>query len=88
VQSIGQMLPVQGILGLGFQSLDLNASPAPAGGPSYVLRMRRFYLRLLGWQFPPGQADVYLFGDPDTARQPAGGRRSPVGWYAAYRKKE
>lgn len=88
VQSIGQLLPIQGILGLGFQALDLNASPAPTGGPSYVLRMRRFYLRLLGWQFPPGQADVYLFGDPDTARQPAGGRRSPVGWYAAYRKKE
>lgn len=88
VQSIGQLLPVQGVLGLGFQSIDLDASPAPTGGPSYVMRLRRFYLRLLGWQFPPGQADVYLFGDPDTASLPAGGRRGALGWYAAYRKKE
>ncbi|HEX8904519.1 MAG TPA: hypothetical protein VF771_06740, partial [Longimicrobiaceae bacterium] len=65
-----------------------DASAAPSGGLSYILRLRRFYLRLLGWQFPPGQADVYLFGDPDTSRLPGGGRRGALGWYAAYRKKE
>lgn len=88
VQSIGQLLPVEGVLGLGFQGIELDTSAAPSGGLSYVLRLRRFYLRLLGWQFPPGQADVYLFGDPDVTRLPDGGRRGALGWYAAYRKKE
>lgn len=88
VQSIGQLLPVEGVLGLGFQGIELDTSAAPSGGLSYILRLRRFYLRLLGWQFPPGQADVYLFGDPDTTRLPSGGRRGALGWYAAYRKKE
>jgi hypothetical protein len=88
VQSIGQLLPIEGVLGLGFQGLELDTSPAPTGGPSYVMRLRRFYLQLLGWKFPPGQADVYLFGDPETANVPADGRRGALGWYAAYRKKE
>ncbi|HEU5135468.1 MAG TPA: hypothetical protein VFU13_10035 [Steroidobacteraceae bacterium] len=87
VQTIGQLLPIQGVLGLGFQGIELDASPAPTGGPSYVMRLRRFYLQLLGWKFPPGQADVYLFGDPEIASVPAGGRRGALGWYAAYRKK-
>lgn len=88
VQSLGQLLPVEGVLGLGFQGIELDASGASAERLSYVLRLRRFYLRLLGWQLPPGQADVYLFGDPDATRLPDGGRRGALGWYAAYRKKE
>jgi hypothetical protein len=88
VQSLGQLLPIEGVLGLGFQGIELDASAAPQGGPSYVLRLRRFYLRILGWQFPPGQAVMYLFGDPDVTRLPDGGRRGALGWYAAYRRKE
>jgi hypothetical protein len=88
VDSPGQLLPLEGILDMGFGALDLSASPAPGGGPAYALRMQRFYLRLLGWQFPPGQADITLFGDPDVAGQPLGGRRGPLGWYAAYKGPE
>jgi hypothetical protein len=87
VRSLGQLLPVQGVLGLGFQSLELRAPPAPSGGPSYVLDLKRFGLHVLGWTLPPGQADLHLFGDPEATTDPTGARRSAVGWYASYQQR-
>jgi hypothetical protein len=87
VQALGQLLPVEGVLGLGFQSIELRSPAAVTGGPSYVMDLKRFALHVLGWTLPPGQADLHLFGDPDVARQPVGGRRSAVGWYASYEKR-
>ena len=71
----GLQWSLQGVLKLGFRSLEFQTGPADLGRLSYVLRLRRFALQVLGISLPPGNADVALFGDA--------GSRS-VGWYAAY----
>lgn len=77
--TFGVSLPLQGILRLGFRSIEFLVSEPEGGGPrSYTLRLRDFALRLLGLSFPPGHNDVYLFGNPDQ------GSASKLGWYAAY----
>jgi hypothetical protein len=72
--------PLQGVLKLGFRSLQFAAQdtvdPAGAVTRSYQLRLRRFGLTLLGLSFPPGNADLILFGNP-------GGDPKVLGWYAA-----
>lgn len=74
---LGADWPLQGVLRLGFRSLDFVAS-GPRASRDYMLRMRRFSLSALGMHFPPGNLDVFLFG---------GAASSPVdrlAWYAAY----
>jgi hypothetical protein len=83
-QTFKNLPAIEGVLQAGFQSMIFDAagtSDTPPD-PEYVLRFRHFYLRLLGWKFPPGQADIYLFGDPESARRQNGA----IGWYAAYLK--
>lgn len=69
--------PLQGVLHLGFRSFDFTAS-GEGETRAYMLRMRRFGLSALGISFPPGNLDVFMFGDP------AGGNTGKLGWYAAY----
>lgn len=69
--------PLQGVLHLGFRSFDFVASGA-GDTRAYMLRMRRFGLSALGISFPPGNLDIFMFGDP------AGGNTGKLGWYAAY----
>lgn len=90
VQSARSLLPVQGVLDLGFAAIDLTADGATASppDPAYVLRFRNFYLRFLGWKFPPGQNTIALFGNPDAASQNIATDRGALGWYAAYQKKD
>jgi len=90
VESARALLPVQGVLDLGFAGIDLTADGATANppDPAYVLRFRDFYLRLFGWKFPPGQNTIALFGNPDAASQNIATDRGALGWYAAYAKKE
>ena len=90
VQSARSLLPVEGVLDLGFASIDLTADGATSAppDPAYVLRFRNFYLRFLGWKFPPGQNTIALFGNPDAASQSIATDRGALGWYAAYAKKE
>jgi hypothetical protein len=52
------------------------------GGTQYMLKLRGVSLNLLTLTFPPGDIDVYLFGNPET------GDASQLGWYAAYSKTE
>jgi len=68
---------LQGVLRLGFRSLDFVAS-GEGSERSYMLRMRRFGLSALGISFPPGNLDVFMFGDP------SGGNTGKLAWYAAY----
>jgi hypothetical protein len=81
-QSLKGLPAIEGVLQLGFQSIVLEAPGARAlpPDPAYVMRLRHFSMGLLGWRFPPGQADIYLFADPETGPH----QRGALGWYAAY----
>jgi hypothetical protein len=83
-QSLKSLPAIEGVLQLGFQSISLDAHGAADAppAPAYVLRLRHFSLQLLSWRFPPGQADVYLFGDPEAGPT----QRGALGWYSAYLK--
>jgi hypothetical protein len=69
--------PLQGVMKLGFRSFQFETAEA-AGVRSYALRLRRLGLSILGLSFPPGSADLVLFGDNGSDD------RRLVGWYAAY----
>jgi len=88
VESARSLLPIQGVLDLGFAAIELTADGATASppDPAYVLRFRNFYLRFLGWKFPPGQNTIALFGNPEAASQSIATDRGALGWYAAYAK--
>ncbi|MCW3085513.1 MAG: hypothetical protein JWP12_2879 [Bacteroidetes bacterium] len=79
ISAITGSFPLQGVLKLGFRSFQFETYAtgdlvAPLG---YLLRMRRFALSVLVWSFPPGNADIVLFGQP-------GNPKGSIGWYAAY----
>ncbi|MFI0724172.1 hypothetical protein [Streptomyces sp. NPDC021224] len=75
---VGVTLPLQGVVTMGFRSVEF-LTDQPTGTPrTYTLRLRDFALRLLGLAFPPGHNDVILFGNPDRSGP------SKVGWYLAY----
>jgi len=59
-----------------------RALVVPSSETQYMLKFRGVSLSLLTLSFPPGQIDVYLFGNPQT------GNSSLLGWYAAYVKSE
>lgn len=71
-------LPLQGVLKLGFRGFEFITYPVGTT-VGYQLWMRRFALSVLCWSFPPGNADLVLFGAPGN---PGGS----LGWYAAYDK--
>jgi len=73
----GGSLPLQGVLKLGFRGFEFIAYQAGANQVGYQLWMRRFALSVLCWSFPPGNADLVLFGAP-------GDPSASLGWYAAY----
>ncbi|MFI1564697.1 hypothetical protein ACH4ZX_16885 [Streptomyces sp. NPDC020490] len=75
---LGVSLPLQGVIKMGFRSVEFHADDPPGGPRSYTLRLRDFALRLLGLAFPPGHNDVVLFGNPDQSGP------AKVGWYLAY----
>jgi hypothetical protein len=73
-------LPLQGVLKLGFRGFEFIMYQSGAGSLGYQLWMRRFALSVLCWSFPPGNADLVLFGAP-------GNPSASLGWYAAYDNK-
>ncbi|WP_314246897.1 hypothetical protein [Streptomyces sp. DSM 40907] len=75
---LGVNLPLQGVVTMGFKSVEFLVAEEPELQRTYTLRLRDFALRLLGLAFPPGHNDVILFGNPDQ------GGGSKVGWYLAY----
>jgi len=77
-RSLGIDWPLEGVLRLGFRSFQFEVSDLDDGGRAYLLRLRRLALSVLGWSFPPGNRDVFLFGDPGADGSAA------LGWYAAH----
>jgi hypothetical protein len=90
IESARTLLPLEGVIDLGFQAIDLQAHGATDAppNPAYTLRFRNFYLSFLGWKFPPGQNTIMLFGNPEAATQSIAADRGALGWYAAYAKKD
>ncbi|MDC3378848.1 hemagglutinin protein [Planctomycetota bacterium] len=76
--AVGVDLPLQGILDVGFRTLQFSTYPDEDGGVGYLLRLRDFGLRVLGLSFPPGNNDITLFANPDQTSS------TKLGWYAAY----
>jgi hypothetical protein len=77
-RALGIDWPLEGVLRLGFRSFQFEATDVAGGGRAYMLRMRRLALSVLGWSFPPGNRDVFLFGNPN------GDGSAALGWYAAF----
>lgn len=77
-KTLGLNLPLQGVLRLAFRSFQFATYQDDDDQRGYLLRLRRFALSVLGLSFPPGNADVTLFGDPSAHGA------SKLGWYAAY----
>ncbi len=77
LSDLGVKLPIEGILSLGFRNIQFLSSETDKGR-LYMLRLRQFGIRLLGLSFPPGNNDIYLFGNPDNSSN------TKLGWYAAY----
>ncbi|HEY0752997.1 MAG TPA: hypothetical protein VGD98_03395 [Ktedonobacteraceae bacterium] len=69
-------LRLEGVLKLSFGSMLFTVKHDQ--GSAYMLRLRNMALSVLGFSLPPGQTDVFLFGDP------TGSGSGTLGWYAAY----
>lgn len=76
-EAVGVELPLQGVITLGFRSIQFLVL-GEADKREYLLRLRNFALRFFGIGLPPGNNDVYLFGNPDQTAA------AKLGWYAAY----
>lgn len=75
---LGVSLPLQGILDIGFRTIQFTTYDDAQGRRQYLMRMRDFGLHVLGLSFPPGHNDITLFGNPDQTSN------TKLGWYAAY----
>lgn len=75
---LGVSLPLQGILDIGFRTIQFTTYDDVEGRRQYLMRLRDFGLHVLGLSFPPGHNDITLFGNPDQTSN------TKLGWYAAY----
>lgn len=77
--AIGVELPLQGVITLGFRTIELLVNNSEdLIKREYMLRFRNFAMKFLSLSFPPGHNDIYLFGAPHQASP------TKLGWYAAY----
>jgi hypothetical protein len=75
----GVQWPLQGVLRLGFRSFQFLTYFDDNDLQVYLLRLHQFTLSVLGLlNFPPGNNDIVLFGNPDQTGA------TKLGWYAAY----
>lgn len=77
-KALGVTLPLQGILDIGFRTIQFSTYDDGDGRRQYLMRLRDFGLHVLGLSFPPGKNDITLFGNPDQ------NSNTKLGWYAAY----
>jgi hypothetical protein len=75
---LGVTLPLQGILDIGFRTIQFTTYDDVEGRRQYLMRLRDFGLHVLGLSFPPGHNDITVFGNPDQTSN------TKLGWYAAY----
>jgi hypothetical protein len=75
---LGVTLPLQGILDIGFRTIQFTTYDDNEGRRQYLMRLRDFGLHVLGLSFPPGHNDITVFGNPNQTSN------TKLGWYAAY----
>ena len=75
---LGVSLPLQGILDIGFRTIQFSTYDDAEGRRQYLMRLRDFGLHVLSLSFPPGHNDITLFGNPNQKSN------TKLGWYAAY----
>ncbi|SDU50310.1 hemagglutinin protein [Pseudomonas yamanorum] len=75
---LGVSLPLQGILDIGFRTIQFSTYIDAEKRRQYLMHLRDFGLHVLGLSFPPGHNDIILFGNPDQSSN------TKLGWYAAY----
>jgi len=75
---LGVSLPLQGILDIGFRTVQFSTYDDAEGRRQYLMRLRDFGLHVLGLSFPPGKNDITVFGNPDQ------NSNTKLGWYFAY----
>lgn len=76
------LMTLQGIIKLGFETMQFVVGQDDQGSTSYLLKLKNFALRILGIALPPGvNTEIIIFGDPGGSVE----QRS-LGWYAAYSK--
>jgi hypothetical protein len=81
ISAIAGSFPLQGVLKIGFRNFVFETYTTTDNKLGYLLRLRHFALSALVWSFPPGDADIILFGQP-------GNPKGSLGWYAAYDSKK
>jgi hypothetical protein len=74
----GFELALQGILKIGFSTIQFDTYTADDGGVGYIMRLRDFGLHILGVNFPSGHISVLIAGAPETTGP------SKLGWFAGY----
>lgn len=74
-------ISIEGVVQMTFKAIEFTGTPS-LQGIDYILRFRGITLKLFVLSFPPGQVDLYIFGNP------SGGDSESIGWYFAYAKKE
>lgn len=79
LKSANSLIPLEGVINLSIGSIELVIDEEE-DKIEYMLKFKTIALKLLGYSFPPGQVDLFLFGNPD------GSDRETLGWYAAYLK--
>jgi len=75
---LGVSLPLQGILDIGFRTIQFSTYNDVQGRRQYLMRLRDFGLHVLSLSFPSGHNDITLFGNPNQTSN------TKLGWYAAY----
>lgn len=74
---VSSPIPLEGVMSMGFDSVELKKS-AKTG--EFYLYFRNFFVKLLKYQFPDGNNDIYVFGNAENPKK--------LGWYGAYEAKE
>ncbi|HEY0603098.1 MAG TPA: hypothetical protein VGD58_09315, partial [Herpetosiphonaceae bacterium] len=65
-----QLINLQGVIKLGFDSMQFVVGQDEKGNTSYTLKLKNFALRILSIALPPGvNTEIVIFGDPDGTPQ-------------------
>lgn len=74
---VSSPIPLQGVMSMGFDRIEIKKSKET---DEFYFYLRDFSVKLLKYQFPDGNNDIYIFGNSKNPDK--------LGWYGAYDAKE